>query len=90
MDRDEAASGVTLIVKSPAQRHPDLLVPAQRSWSVRQLKAELRRLHPDGPVSRKTPPPSPPHAAPSPVLIDNRWGSRRASTFRSSRALAIT
>nr|XP_056718962.1 homocysteine-responsive endoplasmic reticulum-resident ubiquitin-like domain member 1 protein [Euleptes europaea] len=45
----EAASGVTLVVKSPAQRHPDLLLPAQRSWSVRRLKAELRRLHPDGP-----------------------------------------
>ncbi|XP_077166102.1 homocysteine-responsive endoplasmic reticulum-resident ubiquitin-like domain member 1 protein isoform X1 [Paroedura picta] len=40
---------VTLIVKSPAQRHPDLLLPARRSWRVRRLKAELRRLHPDGP-----------------------------------------
>ncbi|XP_054856448.1 homocysteine-responsive endoplasmic reticulum-resident ubiquitin-like domain member 1 protein isoform X2 [Eublepharis macularius] len=43
------AAGVTLVVKSPAQRHPDLLLPAQRFWSVRRLKAELRRLHPDGP-----------------------------------------
>ncbi|XP_048372047.1 homocysteine-responsive endoplasmic reticulum-resident ubiquitin-like domain member 1 protein isoform X2 [Sphaerodactylus townsendi] len=48
-DQGETASGVTLIVKSPAQRHPDLLLPAQRSWSVRRLKAELRRLHPDAP-----------------------------------------
>ncbi|XP_062997092.1 homocysteine-responsive endoplasmic reticulum-resident ubiquitin-like domain member 1 protein isoform X2 [Elgaria multicarinata webbii] len=43
------AGGVSLVVKSPAQRHPDLLLAAQRSWSVRRLKAELRRLHPDAP-----------------------------------------
>ncbi|XP_060109641.1 homocysteine-responsive endoplasmic reticulum-resident ubiquitin-like domain member 1 protein isoform X2 [Heteronotia binoei] len=46
---EAAPDSVTLLVKSPAQRHPDLLLPAQRSWSVRRLKAELRRLHPDGP-----------------------------------------
>ncbi|XP_061449972.1 homocysteine-responsive endoplasmic reticulum-resident ubiquitin-like domain member 1 protein isoform X2 [Rhineura floridana] len=40
---------VSLVVKSPAQRHPDLLLTARRSWSVRRLKDELRRLHPDAP-----------------------------------------
>ncbi|XP_013919634.1 PREDICTED: homocysteine-responsive endoplasmic reticulum-resident ubiquitin-like domain member 1 protein [Thamnophis sirtalis] len=40
---------VDLVVKSPAQRHPDLLLSARRSWSVRRLKAELRYLHPDEP-----------------------------------------
>ncbi|XP_053126813.1 homocysteine-responsive endoplasmic reticulum-resident ubiquitin-like domain member 1 protein isoform X2 [Hemicordylus capensis] len=40
---------VTLLVKSPAQRHPDLVLPARRAWSVRRLKSELRRLHPDAP-----------------------------------------
>ncbi|XP_042294100.1 homocysteine-responsive endoplasmic reticulum-resident ubiquitin-like domain member 1 protein isoform X3 [Sceloporus undulatus] len=43
------AGGVTLVVKSPAQRHPDLHLPAKRDWSVRRLKAELGRLHPDAP-----------------------------------------
>ncbi|XP_053255180.1 homocysteine-responsive endoplasmic reticulum-resident ubiquitin-like domain member 1 protein isoform X1 [Podarcis raffonei] len=40
---------VSLVVKSPAQRHPDLLLTAQRSWTVRRLKAELCRRHPDAP-----------------------------------------
>ncbi|XP_063169316.1 homocysteine-responsive endoplasmic reticulum-resident ubiquitin-like domain member 1 protein isoform X2 [Candoia aspera] len=46
---EAAADEVGLVVKSPAQRHPDLLLAARRSWSVRRLKAELRRLHPDAP-----------------------------------------
>ncbi|KAM6430565.1 homocysteine-responsive endoplasmic reticulum-resident ubiquitin-like domain member 1 protein isoform 3-T3 [Liasis olivaceus] len=46
---EEAADEVGLVVKSPAQRHTDLLLTARRSWSVRRLKAELRRLHPDTP-----------------------------------------
>ncbi|KAL7978712.1 hypothetical protein Chor_013201 [Crotalus horridus] len=49
---EEAAAAVDevgLVVKSPAQRHPDLLLSARRSWSVRRLKAELRHLHPDEP-----------------------------------------
>uniref|UniRef100_A0A8D0AZQ6 Homocysteine inducible ER protein with ubiquitin like domain 1 n=1 Tax=Salvator merianae TaxID=96440 RepID=A0A8D0AZQ6_SALMN len=46
---DGVAGGVSLVVKSPAQRHPDLSVTAQPSWTVRRLKAELRRLHPDAP-----------------------------------------
>ncbi|XP_044289886.1 homocysteine-responsive endoplasmic reticulum-resident ubiquitin-like domain member 1 protein isoform X2 [Varanus komodoensis] len=49
-EETEARAGeVRLVVKSPAHRHPDLLLPAQRSWSVCRLKAELRRLHPDAP-----------------------------------------
>ncbi|XP_039209716.1 homocysteine-responsive endoplasmic reticulum-resident ubiquitin-like domain member 1 protein isoform X2 [Crotalus tigris] len=44
-----AVDEVGLVVKSPAQRHPDLLLSARRSWSVRRLKAELRHLHPDEP-----------------------------------------
>lgn len=49
-----AADEVGLVVKSPAQRHSDLLLSARRSWSVRRLKAELRHLHPDEPVSSET------------------------------------
>lgn len=49
---------VSLVVKSPAQRHPDLRLTAQRSWSVRRLKAELRRRHPDAPVSLRSSLPS--------------------------------
>uniref|UniRef100_A0A8C5WQY7 Homocysteine inducible ER protein with ubiquitin like domain 1 n=1 Tax=Laticauda laticaudata TaxID=8630 RepID=A0A8C5WQY7_LATLA len=45
----EEVEEVGLVVKSPAQRHPDLLLSARRSWSVRRLKAELRHLHPDEP-----------------------------------------
>lgn len=45
---------VGLVVKSPAQRHPDLVLSARRSWSVRRLKAELRHLHPDEPVRSET------------------------------------
>lgn len=50
-EEEPGADEVGLVVKSPAQRHPDLLLSARRSWSVRRLKAELRHLHPDEPVS---------------------------------------
>uniref|UniRef100_A0ABM5EUY5 Homocysteine-responsive endoplasmic reticulum-resident ubiquitin-like domain member 1 protein isoform X2 n=1 Tax=Pogona vitticeps TaxID=103695 RepID=A0ABM5EUY5_9SAUR len=43
------AGEVTLVVRSPSQRHRDILLPAQRRWTVGRLKAELRRLHPDAP-----------------------------------------
>ncbi|XP_070616865.1 homocysteine-responsive endoplasmic reticulum-resident ubiquitin-like domain member 1 protein isoform X2 [Erythrolamprus reginae] len=49
MESGQAEEEVSLVVKSPAQRHPDLLLSARRSWSVRRLKAELRHLHPDEP-----------------------------------------
>uniref|UniRef100_A0A8D0GB84 Homocysteine inducible ER protein with ubiquitin like domain 1 n=1 Tax=Sphenodon punctatus TaxID=8508 RepID=A0A8D0GB84_SPHPU len=39
----------TLLIKSPAQRHPDLRLPGEPGWSVWQLKARLRLLHPDAP-----------------------------------------
>ncbi|XP_058010958.1 homocysteine-responsive endoplasmic reticulum-resident ubiquitin-like domain member 1 protein isoform X3 [Ahaetulla prasina] len=48
-EAEEEEEVVGLVVKSPAQRHPDLLLSARRSWSVRRLKAELRHLHPDEP-----------------------------------------
>lgn len=53
------AAVASLVVKSPAQRHPDLRLTAQRRWTVRRLKAELRRLHPDEPVSLSPAPPLP-------------------------------
>ncbi|XP_066493151.1 homocysteine-responsive endoplasmic reticulum-resident ubiquitin-like domain member 1 protein [Tiliqua scincoides] len=46
---EEGSDAVSLVVKSPSQRHPDLLLSAQRAWSVRRLKTELRSLHPDQP-----------------------------------------
>ncbi|KAJ6666223.1 hypothetical protein lerEdw1_001128, partial [Lerista edwardsae] len=47
---EEGRTEVSLVIKSPAQHHPDLLLPAQRSWSVRRLKMELHSRHPDQPV----------------------------------------
>ncbi|XP_025959863.2 homocysteine-responsive endoplasmic reticulum-resident ubiquitin-like domain member 1 protein isoform X3 [Dromaius novaehollandiae] len=38
-----------LLVKSPTQRHPDLRLRAEPAWTVRRLKAELRRLIPEAP-----------------------------------------
>ncbi|NWS43120.1 HERP1 protein, partial [Probosciger aterrimus] len=38
-----------LLVRSPTQRHPDLLLRAKPAWTVRRLKAELRRLVPGAP-----------------------------------------
>ncbi|XP_025920080.1 homocysteine-responsive endoplasmic reticulum-resident ubiquitin-like domain member 1 protein isoform X1 [Apteryx rowi] len=38
-----------LLVKSPTQRHPDLRLCAEPAWTVRRLKAELRRLIPEAP-----------------------------------------
>ncbi|NXA53058.1 HERP1 protein, partial [Nothocercus julius] len=40
---------VSLLIKSPTQRHPDLRLRAQPAWTVRRLKAELRRLVPEAP-----------------------------------------
>ncbi|NXX46597.1 HERP1 protein, partial [Tricholaema leucomelas] len=38
-----------LLVRSPTQRHPDLRLRAGPAWTVRRLKAELRRLVPEAP-----------------------------------------
>ncbi|XP_067408237.1 homocysteine-responsive endoplasmic reticulum-resident ubiquitin-like domain member 1 protein isoform X2 [Emydura macquarii macquarii] len=38
-----------LLVRSPTQRHPDLRLRGEPGWTVRQLKARLRRLHPEEP-----------------------------------------
>ncbi|NXV89948.1 HERP1 protein, partial [Calonectris borealis] len=40
---------LALLVRSPTQRHPDLRLRAAPAWTVRRLKAELRRLVPDAP-----------------------------------------
>ncbi|XP_053935011.1 homocysteine-responsive endoplasmic reticulum-resident ubiquitin-like domain member 1 protein isoform X1 [Cuculus canorus] len=40
---------LSLLVRSPAQRHPDLRLRAASAWTVRRLKAELRRLLPEAP-----------------------------------------
>ena len=41
---------VTLLVKSPNQRHRDLELSGDRSWSVGRLKAHLSRVYPERPV----------------------------------------
>ncbi|NXU97345.1 HERP1 protein, partial [Cettia cetti] len=40
---------LSLLVRSPAQRHRDLRLSAEPAWTVRRLKTELRRLLPDAP-----------------------------------------
>ncbi|NXT50212.1 HERP1 protein, partial [Pluvianellus socialis] len=40
---------LSLLVRSPTQRHPDLRLRAAPAWTVRRLKAELRRLVPGAP-----------------------------------------
>ncbi|NXP78917.1 HERP1 protein, partial [Ramphastos sulfuratus] len=40
---------LALLVRSPTQRHPDLRLRARTAWTVRRLKAELRRLVPEAP-----------------------------------------
>ncbi|KAM9607781.1 homocysteine-responsive endoplasmic reticulum-resident ubiquitin-like domain member 1 protein isoform 3-T3 [Trichechus inunguis] len=40
---------VTLLVKSPNQRHRDLELSCERSWSVGHLKAHLSRVYPERP-----------------------------------------
>ncbi|KAM4894721.1 homocysteine-responsive endoplasmic reticulum-resident ubiquitin-like domain member 1 protein isoform 3-T3 [Sylvia borin] len=41
---------LSLLIRSPAQRHRDLRLSAEPAWTVRRLKAELRRLLPDAPL----------------------------------------
>ncbi|NWX43467.1 HERP1 protein, partial [Steatornis caripensis] len=40
---------LALLVRSPTQRHRDVRLRAAPAWTVRRLKAELRRLVPDAP-----------------------------------------
>ncbi|XP_066860666.1 homocysteine-responsive endoplasmic reticulum-resident ubiquitin-like domain member 1 protein isoform X3 [Anser cygnoides] len=40
---------LSLLVRSPARRHPDLRLRAEPAWTVRRLKAELRRIVPGAP-----------------------------------------
>ncbi|NXN23964.1 HERP1 protein, partial [Nycticryphes semicollaris] len=40
---------LSLLVRSPTQRHPDLRLRAAPAWTVRRLKVELRRLIPGAP-----------------------------------------
>ncbi|KAJ8782610.1 hypothetical protein J1605_000589 [Eschrichtius robustus] len=42
---------VTLLVKSPNQRHRDLELSGDRSWSVSRLKAHLSRVYPERPAA---------------------------------------
>lgn len=46
---DPEAEPVTLLVKSPNQRHRDLELSSDRSWSVGRLKAHLSRVYPERP-----------------------------------------
>lgn len=49
---------LSLLVRSPTQRHRDLRLTAEPAWTVRRLKTELRRLLPDAPVSARSPVPA--------------------------------
>lgn len=68
------ADPVTLLVKSPNQRHRDLELSGDRSWSVGHLKAHLSRVYPERPVrgapdSRCQRPPSPGCHLPNALLV---------------------
>uniref|UniRef100_A0A8C8R6C7 Homocysteine inducible ER protein with ubiquitin like domain 1 n=1 Tax=Pelusios castaneus TaxID=367368 RepID=A0A8C8R6C7_9SAUR len=49
MEPGREAKPFALLIRSPAQRHPDLRLLGEPGWTVRQLKTQLRRLHPDEP-----------------------------------------
>lgn len=50
MEPEPEPEPVTLLVKSPNQRHRDLELSGDRSWSVGHLKAHLSRVYPERPV----------------------------------------
>lgn len=50
MEPEPESEPVTLLVKSPNQRHRDLELTGDRSWSVGRLKAHLSRVYPERPV----------------------------------------
>lgn len=64
MEPEPEPEPVTLLVKSPNQRHRDLELSADRSWSVGRLKAHLSRVYPERPVrgGPRLPLPAPRHA----------------------------
>ncbi|XP_030059585.1 homocysteine-responsive endoplasmic reticulum-resident ubiquitin-like domain member 1 protein isoform X2 [Microcaecilia unicolor] len=47
------SESVTLVIKSPNQKQEDLLIEAQRSWSVQQLKAHLQQVFPGQPLEHE-------------------------------------
>ncbi|XP_062031807.1 homocysteine-responsive endoplasmic reticulum-resident ubiquitin-like domain member 1 protein isoform X1 [Lepus europaeus] len=49
MEPEPEPEPVTLLVKSPNQRHRDLELSGDRSWSVGHLKAHLSRVYPERP-----------------------------------------
>ncbi|KAL0621650.1 Homocysteine-responsive endoplasmic reticulum-resident ubiquitin-like domain member 1 protein, partial [Plecturocebus cupreus] len=49
MESEPEPEPVTLLVKSPNQRHRDLELSGDRSWSVGHLKAHLSRVYPERP-----------------------------------------
>ncbi|XP_036897566.1 homocysteine-responsive endoplasmic reticulum-resident ubiquitin-like domain member 1 protein isoform X2 [Sturnira hondurensis] len=49
MEVEPEPEPVTLLVKSPNQRHRDLELSGDRSWSVGHLKAHLSRVYPERP-----------------------------------------
>lgn len=51
MEPEPQPEPVTLLVKSPNQRHRDLELSGDRGWSVSRLKAHLSRVYPERPVS---------------------------------------
>ncbi|EPY77112.1 homocysteine-inducible, endoplasmic reticulum stress-inducible, ubiquitin-like domain member 1 isoform 2 [Camelus ferus] len=54
MEPEPEPEPVTLLVKSPNQRHRDLELSGDRSWSVGCLKAHLSRVYPERPVAEST------------------------------------
>lgn len=50
MEPEPDSEPVTLLVKSPNQRHRDLELSGDRSWSVGHLKAHLSRVYPERPL----------------------------------------
>lgn len=57
MEPEPEPEPVTLLVKSPNQRHRDLELSGDRGWSVGRLKAHLSRVYPERPVRGAPPPP---------------------------------
>uniref|UniRef100_A0A2I3HYM4 Homocysteine inducible ER protein with ubiquitin like domain 1 n=1 Tax=Nomascus leucogenys TaxID=61853 RepID=A0A2I3HYM4_NOMLE len=49
MESETEPEPVTLLVKSPNQRHRDLELSGDRGWSVGHLKAHLSRVYPERP-----------------------------------------
>ncbi|KAG8510058.1 Homocysteine-responsive endoplasmic reticulum-resident ubiquitin-like domain member 1 protein, partial [Galemys pyrenaicus] len=60
-DMEPEPEPVTLLVKSPNQRHRDLELSGDRSWSVSHLKAHLSRVYPERPIAESTEQPSGPN-----------------------------